>query len=179
MTARVDAGSRSTRTRRRFAEKLERVVEVAKTDVVARDAKRPVRPYSGRFEVRVERCTADGSETWKQLLPPARLTDAGAFIARGDVGYLATIDDRFAGCLWLSRVTHRDGWSGLWIRLAPDEAYAYALWVEPGDRPKGVGPALFATMLQELHDDPTITLVYGWVDKRNRESQMLLRMLGY
>lgn len=167
------------RTRQRIAGKLERVVEVAKTDVVARDAKRPVRPHRGRVEVRVQRCTADGSESWKELLPAARWADAATFLERGDVGYVATVEGRFAGCIWLSRTTHRDGWSGLWIRLAPDEAYAYALWVEPDDRPKGVGPALFATMLQELHDDPTVTQVYGWVDKRNRESQMLLRMLGF
>lgn len=180
MSAKADAAvPRRVRARRRLAEKLERIVEMAKTDVVARDAKRPVRPHRGRVDVRVRRCTPDGTEAWKQLLPAARWSDAGAFLARGDVGYVAAIEDRFAGCIWLSRTTHRDGWSGLSIRLAPDEAYAYALWVEPDDRPKGVGVALFATMLQELHDDPTVTQVYGWVDKGNRESQMLLRMLGF
>ena len=180
MSARGDvAVPRPEHLKRRLAEQLERVVEVARTDVLARDAKRPVRPHRGRVEVHVERCTADRSEECERLLPVARRRDAQTFFARGDVGYVATVDGRFAGCIWVSRTTHRDGWSGLRIRLAADEAYAYALWVEPDDRPKGVGVALCSALLQDLYDDPGVTRVYGWVDKGNRESQLLLRMLGY
>ncbi len=66
----------------------------------------------------------------------APLGDVGAFQKRGDVGFVAAVDDRFAGWIWLSRLSHRDPWSGLHIRLASGEAYAYALWVAPEHRPK-------------------------------------------
>jgi RimJ/RimL family protein N-acetyltransferase len=35
------------------------------------------------------------------------------------------------------------------------------------------------TRLSAARADPGVTRVYGWVDTRNRESQMLLRLLGF
>ena len=34
-------------------------------------------------------------------------------------------------------------------------------------------------MLADVYNDPALARVYAWVDKRNRESQMLLRLLGF
>jgi len=147
--------------------------------MVMRDASRPLREPRVGGEVRIQRCSAAEGDSWESLVPPHRRGNVQTFLARGDAGYLAGVDGRLAGWIWLSRVTHRDPWSGLRIRLGPDEAYAYALWVDPEHRPKGVAAALVVSLLREVRDDPTLTRVYGWVDKRNRESQVLLRLLGF
>jgi RimJ/RimL family protein N-acetyltransferase len=68
-------------------------------------------------------------------------------------------------------------WSGLRIRLVPDEAYSYALWVEPEYRPGGVAAALVAAMLAGVQAETSIRVVYGWIDEHNRESQTLLRLI--
>jgi hypothetical protein len=90
---------------------------------------------------------------------------------------VATVDDRFAGWMWLSRTSHRDPWSGLHIRLAPDEAYAYAMRAEKADRHLGIAAVLVSRLLSDVRGDRAISRVYGWVDRRNRESQTLLRMM--
>jgi GNAT superfamily N-acetyltransferase len=103
--------------------------------------------------------------------------DAKSFLRRGDRGHVATVGGRFAGWMWLSRVSHRDPWSGLRFRLAPDEAYVYAMWVEPEFRPLGVGAMLMATQLSEVQRAGDVSRVYGWVDSNNREMQLLTRMV--
>ena len=143
------------------------------------DTARPLRTPRARVEMEVRRLLAGDDESWRPLVPRERWGRARAFFARDDVGFVALVDGRFAGWVWLSRVTHRDPYSGLLIRLAPDEGYAYALWVEPELRPHGVAGVLMTTMLAHARDIERLTRVYGWVDKRNRESQMLLRMLGF
>jgi RimJ/RimL family protein N-acetyltransferase len=65
------------------------------------------------------------------------------------------------------------------VRLAPDEAYAYDLWTLPEARATGTGPALVAAMLRAAQAGDALARVYGWVDSRNRPSQVVLRMLGF
>jgi GNAT superfamily N-acetyltransferase len=115
--------------------------------------------------------------TARQLVPQSRFKVVDSYLARGDRGYVATVGDRFAGWIWRSRVSHRDPWSGLHIRIAPDEAYAYAMWVEETHRQLGLGGVLMSRLLYDVRDDPTISRVYGWVDQRNREMQVLLRLM--
>jgi GNAT superfamily N-acetyltransferase len=113
----------------------------------------------------------------RDLLPMSRSEVVDSFFARGDQGYVATVGDRFAGWVWLSRVSHRDPWSGLHIRIARDEAYAYAMWVEEAHRPLGIAGALMSRLLSDVRSDREISRVYGWVDHRNREMQFMLRMM--
>lgn len=162
----------------RFTAAFGRFFEIVDTDVLSRDAGEPVPIAKARVELNVQRVTA-GTSRWEQLVPKARLRDVRKFFARDDVGWIARVNGRFVGWIWLSRISHRDPWSGLRIRLAPDEAYAYALWVEPEVRPAGVAAVLMSSMLREVHDDPALARVYGWVDSRNRESQALMRMSSF
>lgn len=163
----------------RLRERLGRLVDVVDTDILMWEAvKEPRRPQA---QVPLEFRTVDRAalDELRGTVPDGLHREAGAFLERGDTGFAALAGDAFAGWVWLSRRSHRDPWSGLRICLAPDEAYAYALWVEPDLRPKGVARALMTRMLHEVFADPVLTRVYGWVDKRNRESQMLLRLLGF
>jgi ribosomal protein S18 acetylase RimI-like enzyme len=100
-----------------------------------------------------------------------------ATVARGDVAYLATVDDQVVGWVWLSRVSHRDRWSGLGFHLTPAECYAYDLWSLPEYRALGVGAFLMAGLLHDLAGDPTLDWVYGYVDRSNAPNQLLLRMV--
>jgi GNAT superfamily N-acetyltransferase len=113
----------------------------------------------------------------RDVLPKDQSKVVDSFLARGDRGYVATVGDRFAGWVWLSRVSHRDPASGLHIRIAPDEAYAYAMRVEKTHRQRGVAGVLMARLLSDVRGDPTISRVYGWVDRRNRRMQFMLRMM--
>jgi GNAT superfamily N-acetyltransferase len=170
---------RLARRRRQAALQLGRVFEIVETDMMMWEADRPLRAPRARAEVEVRRIRAADEVEWQRLLPPERWTRARVFFTRDDVGFVALVEGRFAGWVWLSRVSHRDPYSGLRIRLAPDEGYAYALWIEPESRPHGLGPHLMTAMLTEARDVHALARVYGWVDRRNRESQMLLRMLGF
>lgn len=98
-------------------------------------------------------------------------------VARGDVAYLATVADQVVGWIWLSRVSHRDRWSGLRFRLAPAECYAYDLWSLPEYRAKGVGAFLMAGLLRDLAEETTLEWVYGYIDRSNAPNQTLLRMV--
>jgi len=175
---------RVTRTARRpsraarFTAAFGRFFEIVDTNVLSRDAEKPVPIPQARVELDVQRVTA-ATSGWEQLVPEERHRDVRKFFARDDVGWIARVDSRFVGWIWLSRISHRDPWSGLRIRLAPDEAYAYALWVEPELRPAGVAAVLMSSMLREVHEDPALVRVHGWVDSRNRESQALMRMSGF
>ena len=113
----------------------------------------------------------------RDVVPPSRSKAVDSFLTRGDQGYVATVGDRFAGWVWLSRVSHRDPWSGLHIRIAPDEAYAYAMRVEKADRELGIAGVLMSRLLSDVRNDRAISRVYGWVDCRNREMQLMLRMM--
>jgi ribosomal protein S18 acetylase RimI-like enzyme len=100
-----------------------------------------------------------------------------ATVARGDVAYLATVDEQVVGWVWLSRVSHRDRWSGLRFHLTPAECYAYDLWSLPAYRALGVGAFLMAGLLHDLAEDPTLDWVYGYVNRANAPNQLLLRMV--
>jgi GNAT superfamily N-acetyltransferase len=113
----------------------------------------------------------------RELVPKTRSKAVDSFLSRGDQGYVATAGDQFAGWVWLSRVSHRDPWSGLHIRIARDEAYAYAMSVEKADRELGIAAVLMSRLLSDVRSDRGIGRVYGWVDRRNREMQLLLRMM--
>jgi GNAT superfamily N-acetyltransferase len=113
----------------------------------------------------------------RDVLPKDQSKVVDSFLARGDRGYVATVGDRFAGWVWLSRVSHRDPSSGLRIGIAADEGYAYAMKVEKAHRQHGVAAVLMARLLSDVRSDPTITRVYGWVDRRNRKMQFMLRMM--
>jgi ribosomal protein S18 acetylase RimI-like enzyme len=112
-----------------------------------------------------------------EALPPRYAKHARSYLKRGDSGYVVTVRGSFAGWLWMSRVSHRDPWSGLRFRIAPDEAYIYAMWAEPEYRELGIGAALMAALLADVQDDPALDRVYGWVDEPNREMQLLVRMM--
>jgi GNAT superfamily N-acetyltransferase len=170
---------RLARRRRQAGLKLGRVIEIVHTDMMMWEAARPLRAPRSRVDVEVRRVRAADEEGWQRVLPPERRPRARVFFQRDDIGFVAQVDGRFAGWVWLSRVTHRDPYSGLLIRLAPDEGYAYALWIEPELRPHGLGSVLMAAMLAHARDEEGLSRVYGWVDQRNRESQLLLRMMGF
>lgn len=163
--------------RARFRRNLGRLFEIVATDVLVWEVRDAPRRSPATRDLRIERL-GPGMDH-EGVVPRERRRAARPYVARGDTGLIAFDGDVFAGWIWLSRTTHRDPWSGLNIHLAGDEAYAYALWVEPPYRPRGVGRALMVRMLEEVVSDPALTRVYGWVDQRNRESQMLLRLLGF
>lgn len=155
---------------------LGKLAEVVATDLLVRDTTRPIRSRQARVPLSVSRLTTTDQTV---LVPPDRHSRVRAFLTRGDTGFVGHVDGRYAGWVWLSRISHRDPYSGLRFRLAGDEAYAYALWVEPDLRPQGVAAVLMTEMLTEVAGDPALDRVYGWVDQRNRESQVLLRLLGF
>ncbi len=156
---------------------LKRVFEVVETDVLERDANAAIPHVMQPRSAGVDRIDPRQSDTWQAVVPRSSHRAVAAFRRRSDTGYLAVANGEFAGWIWVSRRTHRDPWSGLRIRLGPDEAYSYALWVPEKFRPDGVAAALVAQLLSDIRADPGISRVYGWVDRRNRESALLLRMV--
>lgn len=152
------------------------VFEVVDADVLERDlTSRPVHPPCPIAGVRVVRTDEEGS------LPLQRSEQRRfrPFLRRGDTGVLAVRGDRAVGWVWLSTASHRDPWSGLRIRLAADEGYVYDLWTDPVVRQLGLGRALLGSILAHAQDDLRLSRVYGFVDQRNRDSEVLLRLLGY
>lgn len=161
--------------RNHLAELTRHFVDVVPVDVFAWDASKPV-PEPPRIEGSAIHVLSRRQDESQGVLPRRRSKEAQPFLARGDRGYLATLDGRFAGWLWLSRVSHRDPWSGLRFRIAPDEAYVYAMWAEPNYRKLGIGGLLMSAVLSDLQREAAIKRVYGWVDSGNREMQVLIRM---
>jgi RimJ/RimL family protein N-acetyltransferase len=154
-----------------------RILQLVDTDLLVRSAARPLRQPFPRVPLEIQELTmATGA---MEAIPKKRWPRIQFYLHRGDTGYIGTVDGKYVGEVWLSRVTHRGPWSGLLIQLAPDEAYAHSLWVTGEYRAQGVPVALMVRMLQAVADDPALTRVYGWVDRRNRESQTLLRLLGF
>ncbi len=168
-----------TRTHRRITERVgwlrRRLFDVVPVDVVGREVDKPLPKLDPIPCAQIDRVSPTQPEGWRHLLPREHWTTAERFLARGDQGYLAMVEGNFAGKIWVSRVSHQDPWSGLHIRLAPDEAYTYALGTEVSYRRMGVAAAVVAAMLSDLHEDRTLKRVYAWVDSSNRESETLLR----
>jgi RimJ/RimL family protein N-acetyltransferase len=165
------------RTAERVAQFRRRLFEVVPIDVIEREVDKQLPKLNPIPGAEIRRVTPTQPAGWRELLPKSHWRTVEGFLARGDHGYLATIDGTFAGRIWVSRVSHRDPWSGLHIRLAPDEAYTYAMLVEVPYRRLGVAAAVVAAMLSDLREERTAKRVYGWVDSRNRESQALLRIV--
>ena len=163
------------RVRRRLAS----VFSVVPTDILEWQAVKAPRKPQARIPLEFMTVDATNLGDLRHEVPGPIYESSSAFVGRGDHGFVAMVEGRYAGWVWISRQTHRDPWSGLTIRLGADEAYGYALWVPEAFRPLGVPRALMLRMLGEVHEDPALSRLYAWVDKRNRESQMLLRLLGF
>jgi GNAT superfamily N-acetyltransferase len=151
-------------------------IEVIPVDVLEWRSSTEIPSPTGAEGVAIRRLSPEDLEA-RDVVPNSRSKALDSFLSRGDQGYVAIVGDRFAGWVWLSRVSHRDPWSGLHIRIAPDEAYAYAMWVEKADRELGIAGVLMSRLLSDVRSDRTISRVYGWVDRRNREMQLMLRMM--
>jgi RimJ/RimL family protein N-acetyltransferase len=154
-----------------------RLLEVVDTDVLERDLTGA--PVRARVSGPVRVVRSDANNLSSAALRPAPQRHVAPFLRRGDTGLLAVHEGEAVGWIWLSRVSHRDPWSGLRIHLAPDEGYAYDLWTEPDLRHLLLGQALVGSLLAHAQDDLGLSRVYGWVDSRNRGSEVLLRMLGF
>src|SRR3954470_20282437 len=98
-------------TRARVAAGRRRIVDVVPVDVVAWESSRKVPRPTPKADVRVRVLAAGGTHVLA-VLPSNQAVKVPPFLERGDVGYIATVDDRFAGWVWLSRTTHCDPWSG-------------------------------------------------------------------
>jgi ribosomal protein S18 acetylase RimI-like enzyme len=155
---------------------VRRVIDLADADVFERKRGKPVPQVKPRDDVAVVRFDERPEAAWREIIPPYRQKPLAGFQSRGDVGYIALVDGEFAGWLWISRMTFRDPWSGLRVRLAPDEAYSHSFYVAEAFRPKGVASMLVARMLDDVEADPGIASVYCWVDRRNRKSAFVLQM---
>ena len=162
---------------RRLAWVRQHLFEVVPVEVLERDTEQPLPELKEIPVLRIQPVTASRPGRWRELAPKAQRRTVERCLARGDRGYLAAVEGKYAGRIWVSRTSHRDPWSGLRIRLAADEAYTYAMQVAPPYRQLGVAAALVARMLADLRDEGGVSRVYGWVDDRNRESLVLLRVV--
>jgi len=160
----------------RLAELGRRLFEVVPVDVLEWRSSNEIPSPTEAEGVAIRRLSREDPGA-REVLPNDRSKVVRSFLARGDQGYVATVGDRFAGWVWLSRVSHRDPWSGLHIRIAPDEAYAYAMSIGEAHRQLGIAGVLMSRLLSDVRRDRGISRVYGWVDCRNRRMQVLLRMM--
>ena len=161
----------------RIARTGRRLVDVVAVDVIEREVARPLPALKPIPGLEVHRVTDAQPGSWRELVPATRWKTVQRNLARGDWGYLVTKEERLAGQIWISHVSHRDPWSGLHIRLAPDEAYSYAMEVGVAYRGPGVAASMVAAMLSDVHARSPAQRIYGWVDARNRQSQALLRVV--
>src|SRR5215208_4844525 len=102
---------RLTRQRRAARLKLGRVFEIVHTDMMMWASERPLREPRARVEVDLRHVDAADEAGWNATvarLPPFRARRTTEFFERGDTGFVALVDGRFAGWIWLSRVSHRD-----------------------------------------------------------------------
>jgi GNAT superfamily N-acetyltransferase len=147
---------------------LRRIGALHTVDVVRREtAQPPPAVQVGAGFVLHRAASAQDPVLLRAPVGARRLKQVPAAMARGDVAYVATVDAQVVGWIWLSRVSHRDPWSGLRFRLAPAECYAYDLWSLPRYRTQGVGAFLLAGLLDDLAEDATLRWVYGYVDRAN------------
>jgi GNAT superfamily N-acetyltransferase len=157
---------------------LRRITALHTVDIVRRGtAQQPPAVRSGARFVLHRASSAEDPLLLSAPVGARRLKQVPAAVDRGDVAYVATVDVQAVGWIWLSRVSHRDPWSGLRFSLAPAECYAYDLWSLPQYRRLGVGAFLMAGLLHDLADDASLEWVYGYVDRANARNQLLLRMV--
>jgi RimJ/RimL family protein N-acetyltransferase len=116
----------------------------------------------------------------RQALPADRIRFQADRERRGDICFVALLEQKPVGWLFLARATHRDPWSGLKVRLATDEIYCYDLWINSSQRRGGVARYLTQTMVRWCASQPDLSRVYAWVDRENRASQKLCKdVLGF
>jgi ribosomal protein S18 acetylase RimI-like enzyme len=157
---------------------LRRITAVHTVDIVRREtAQQPPAVRTGAEFVLHRATSAEDPLLLRAPVGARRFRRVPAAVVRGDVAYVATVDVQVVGWIWVSRVSHRDQWSGLRFSLTPAECYAYDLWSLPQYRTLGVGAFLLAGLLQDLAEDPTLQWVYGYVDRANTRNQLLLRMV--
>jgi ribosomal protein S18 acetylase RimI-like enzyme len=172
----VTANRRDLRSLPRAA--LRRIAALHTVDVVRRPTAQVPPAVRAGAGFALHRVTAAGDPLLARApIGARRRRQIPAAIARGDLAYLATVDDQVVGWVWLSQVSHRDRWSGLRFRLTPAECYAYDMWSRPEYRALGAGAFLMAGLLHDLAEDPTREWVYGYVDRANAPNQLLLRMV--
>lgn len=157
---------------------LRRIGALHTVDIVRREiAQPPPAVQAGAAFMLHRAASAQDPVLLRAPVGARRLKQVPAAMARGDVAYVATVDAQVVGWIWLSRVSHRDPWSGLHFHLTPAECYAYDLWSLPRYRTQAVGAFLLAGLLNDLSEDPTLHWVYGYVDRANARNQLLLRMV--
>lgn len=168
--ARADALRRSARLARRPLSL--HAVDVLEIDVSVPERFPTCQPPPG-MSVRVFERLDDSALS--DALPPDRLRLLEERAARGDVYLVAFVESRTAGWVTVARSSHRDPWSGLRVRLAPDEIYVYDLWIHPRYRRSGIALHLSRATLRYAADDPALSWLLCWADEDNVASQRLMR----
>ena len=118
---------------------------------------------------------AEAQDMIRATLPADRMPFQAERARRGDLLFVALVDEQPVGWLFLARASHRDPWSGLKVRLAADEIYCYDLWINASHRRGGTARYLTQTMFRWCASRPDLTRLYAWVDQDNRASQKLCR----
>ena len=96
----------------------------------------------------------------------------------GDVAYVAAAGGRVAAWVWVSRRARMHcRYSGLRFRLQPGEAYLYDLWTVPDYRANNAGVFVMRGAIHDLNERGDASQVYGYVQRDNRPSQVLHRLL--
>src|SRR5947209_16581785 len=100
---------------------IRRVLDVPGVDLLEWQRGKPIPRAKGRAGAEVHRFDERSEAAWREIIPRYRQKPLKNFLNRGDVGYVGQVGGEFAGWIWISRVSFRDPWSGLLVRLAPDE----------------------------------------------------------
>jgi hypothetical protein len=157
---------------------LRRVFAVYTVDIVQRDTAQAPRAPMVQADLKLHKVTSEeGHFLNRAPVGVRRLKRARQDLARGDVAYVATLDGEIVAWVWVSRVSHRDPWSGLRFHLSLGECYAYDLWSLPTARELGAGAFVMAGLLCDLARDTRLRRVYAYIDRANARSQVLNRMM--
>lgn len=157
---------------------VRRLFTVYTVDIVQRSTAQQVPSPRADANLKLHRVTSKDDVVLRRApVRRRRLRQAERALARGDLAYMAALDGEVVAWAWVSRVSHRDAWSGLTFRLKPSECYAYDLWSLPRYRELGAGAFVMAGMLRDLAEDTQLRCVYGYIDRENVGSQLLNRMV--
>lgn len=99
--------------------------------------------------------------------------------ARGDVLHLAVGDGAVLAWRAVTLQSHVESDLGLRIRLAPGEAYSYALWVDPDMRGRHVGEFLVVESLHAMAATLSAKTALLAIDRHNTPASGLMSKLGY
>jgi L-amino acid N-acyltransferase YncA len=149
---------------------VKRGVYMLAFDVLVCDLSRPLPTMRPHGDVDVRRIAGEEPSWWEEHVKPARVAAIRAALADGDVGHVALVQEKIVAEVWATRLTKGD----VRIRLGCDEAYSYGLTSDEAHRALGTASAVMSALLTDLQQQGTAR-VYGWVDRRNRPSQVLLR----